>query len=206
VSALVGASAFASPPTFVGSFSFLARPTGMAVEEATGNLLVPESGEDLDVVEVFGAKGGSPAGGAPAAFSGIDTPAGSFAFNFQWVGVAVDNSTSSAAGSIYVVDRGHAVVDRFKLSGGEYKYESQLTGEPTHFVEPAGVATDGDGDVYVSDPGTGAEVVREFSPAGAEIAKFPAKGLERNAAVDAKGDIFVYGNPLDTFSGAARPA
>ncbi len=55
--ALAGASAFASPPTFRGSFGFPARPTGMAVEEATGNLLVPEITEDFDVVDVFGETG-----------------------------------------------------------------------------------------------------------------------------------------------------
>lgn len=203
VSAVVSASAFALSPTFAGSFSFLARPTGLAVEESTGNLLVPESGEDFDVVDVFGATGGAPAGDAPVAFSGIDTPAKSFAFNFEWVGIAVDNSTSSAAGSIYVADRGHKVVDRFKLSGGEFKYESQLTGEPNHFVELGGVATDADGDVYVSDQG--AEMIREYSPAGAEIASFAAKGLERSASVDTKGDIFVYGNPENRFP-SARPA
>jgi DNA-binding beta-propeller fold protein YncE len=175
----------------------------MAVEEATGNLLVPESGEDLDVVDVFGATGGSPGGGAPVVFSGIDTPDGSFAFNFGWVGMAVDNSTSSAAGSIYVADRGHKVVDRFKLSGEEFKYESQLTGEPTHFVEPGGVATDAHGNVYVSDQG--AKMIREYSPAGTEIASFAAEGLQRSASVDTKGDIFVYGNPEHTFL-SARPA
>lgn len=193
-------SAFALSPTFVGSFGFLERPTGMAVEESTGNVLVPEQGEDLDVVKVFGEKGGSPAGGAPDAFSGEGTPDGSFAFNFQWVGVAVDNSASSAAGSIYVVDRGHKVVDRFKLSsGGEFKYESQLTG-----TAPGGVATDANGDVYVSDPG--AEKVREYSPGGgAEIAGFAVNGLVRSASIDTKGDIFVYGNPAHTFP-SARPA
>jgi hypothetical protein len=199
VAALANASAFASPPTFVGSFGFLERPTGMAVEESTGNVLVPESGEDFDVVKVFGDTGGTPAGGAPSAFSGEGTPDGSFAFNFQWVGVAVDNSTGSAAGSVYVVDRGHKVVDRFKLSGGEFKYESQLTG-----TAPGGVATDEDGDVYVSDPG--AEMVREYSPGGgAEIASFAVDGLVRSASIDTKGDIFVYGNPEGKLA-SPRPA
>jgi DNA-binding beta-propeller fold protein YncE len=195
-------SAFAFSPTFVGSFGPFERPTGLAVEESTGNVFVPERA--TDVVGVFGESGDSPAGGAPVAFSGADTPDGSFAFNFQWVGIAVDNSTgSAAAGSVYVVDRGHKVIDRFKLSGGEFKYESQLTGEPTHFVEPEGVATDADGDVYVSDPG--AKTIREFSPAGAEIASFAANGLARSASVDSKGDIFVYGNPEGALA-SARPA
>jgi DNA-binding beta-propeller fold protein YncE len=190
-------SAFASPATYLHSFGPFERPTGIAVEESTGNVLVPESGEDFDAVHVFGERGGSPAGGAPSTLTGGETPAKSFAFNREWVGIAVDNnSTSPAAGSIYVVDRGHEVVDRFKLSGGAFKYESQLTG----FTDPAGVATDADGDVYVSDPG--AEMLREFSPAGAELASFPVEGSERSAVVDSRGDIFVYGNPYGALASA----
>jgi hypothetical protein len=199
------ASAFASPATFIGSFHSAAAPTGMAVEESTGNLLVAESGE-LEAVDVFGDRGGSPAGGAPGQLTGAETPAGSFSFkgaiayNDEWVGVAVDNSTSSAAGSIYVVDPGHKVVDRFKLSGVKFKYESQLKG----FTRPEGVATDGNGDVYVSDPEAG--MVREYSPGGtAEIASFAATGLERSVTVDSRGDIFLYGNPSGVFE-FARPA
>jgi hypothetical protein len=194
VLALGSASAFASPATYLHSFGPFERPTGIAVEESTGNVFVPESGEDFNAVYVFGERGGSRAGGAPAAFSGLHTPDESFEFDRAWVGIAVDNSTGPGAGSIYVADRGHAVVDRFKLSGGEFKYESQLTGKPgAHFVEPEGVATDADGDVYVSDPSAG--MVREYSPAGTEIAVFAVTGLERSVVVDSRGDIFVYGNP-----------
>ncbi len=193
------APASASPATYLKAFGPFERPTGLAVEESTGNVLVPLSGEDLDTVSVFGERGGAPAGGAPAAFAGEHTPAGSFAFNREWVGVAVDNSLSAAAGSVYVVDRGHGVVDRFRLLGGEFKYESQLTG----FSEPAGVATDSDGDVYVSDPG--ANLVREFSPGGAtEIASFAVEGSERSVVVDSRGDIFLYGNPNGQLPGPAR--
>jgi hypothetical protein len=200
--ALAPVSAFASPATYLHSFGPFDRPTGVAVEESTGNVLVPESGEDLDAVKVFGERGGPPAGGAPAGFSGQGTPAGSFEFDREWVGIAVDNSAGAGAGSIYVVDRGHAVVDRFKLSGGVFKYESQLTGEPgPHFVEPEGVATDGDGDVYVSDPG--AKMVREYSPGGvSEIAGFAVTGSARSVVVDSRGDIFLYGNPNGALAGA----
>ncbi len=186
----------ASPATYLHSFGPFERPTGLAVEESTGNVLVPESGEDFDVVHVFNERGRAPAGGAPAAFSGEPTPAKSFEFHGEWVGIAVDNSTSAAAGSIYVVDRGHEVVDRFKLSGGAFKYESQLTG----FVDPEGVATDADGDVYVSDPG--ANMVREYSPGGAtEIASFEVAGSVRSVVVDSRGDIFLWGNPEGKLAG-----
>jgi hypothetical protein len=185
-----GASALASPATYLHSFGPFARPTGIAIEESTGNVFVPESGEDFDAVSVFGERGGPPAGGAPTTLSGLGTPAEGFAFERRWVGIAVDNSTSASAGSIYVVDRDHKVVDRFKLSGGEFKYESQLTG----FVESEGVATDANGDVYVSDPA--AKVVREYSPGGtAEIAGFAVTGSARSVVVDSRGDIFLYGNP-----------
>jgi len=200
VLALGSASAFALPATYLRGFGSFERPTGMAVEESTGNVFVAPGGAS-NVIKVFGARGGTPVGGAPATLTGEGTPALSFEFNDDWIGLAVDNSTGPGAGSIYVVDRGHAVVDRFKLSGGEFKYESQLTGEPgAHFVEPEGVATDADGDVYVSDPGAG--MIREYSPGGTtEIAGFPAEGLERSVVVDSRGDIFVYGNPNGALTG-----
>ena len=201
VSASLTPGAFASPATYLGSFGHFERPTGLAVEESTGNVFVPESGEDFDTVSVFGARGDSPAGGAPTTFSGLHTLAGSFEFDREWVGVAVDNSTSVAAGSVYVVDRGHKVVDRFKLSGSEFKYESQVGESATPFSEPEGVATDTNGDVYVSDPG--AKMVREFSPGGTtEIASFEIEGSERSVVVDSKGDIFLYGDPSHALPGA----
>jgi hypothetical protein len=162
--------------------------------------LVTESGGP-EVVDVFGERGGLPVGwpwSTPATLTGEQTPAKSFAFNGGWSGVAVDNSKSTAANTIYVTDRenkvageGHEVVDRFQLLRGAFEYQSlQLTGEPTHFVDPDGVATDADGDVYVSD--TGNKMVREYSPAGAEIAKFTINGLLRSVTVDSKGDIFMW--------------
>jgi hypothetical protein len=195
--ALTSASALASPPAYLGSFGSFNYPTGIAVEEARGNVLVVESGGP-EVVDVFGEHG-APAGGSP--LTGVGTPATSFAFNGGWAGVAVDNSKSAAANAVYVADphnakagEEHEVVDRFFNRAG-YEYEPpQLTGAPgTHFANPNGVATDADGDVYVSDKGN--EMVREYSPADTEIAQFQVEGLERSVAVDSKGDIFLWGNP-----------
>lgn len=199
VLALTSASALASPATYLGNFGPFARPTGVAVEESTGNVFVA-SGDGSEAIDVRGEREHMPAGGAPATLTGEETPAKSFAFEGDWVGLAIDNSTGPAAGSIYVVDRGHAVVDRFKLSGGAFKYESQVGESGTPFVRPEGVATDANGDVYVSDPG--AKMVREFSPGGtAEIASFPVTGSERSVVVDARGDIFLYGDPEGKLAG-----
>jgi DNA-binding beta-propeller fold protein YncE len=203
--ALANASAFASPPAYLGSFGSLSYPTGVAVEESTGNVLVTESGGH-EVVDVFGERGGPPANwlypDAPVhAVTGEQTPAKEFAFDGGWSGVAVDNSKRATTGTIYVADphnkalgEKHEVVDRFNLLRGEIEYEEpQLTGGATHFADPDGVATDADGDLYVSD--TGNEMVREYSPTGAEIAKFKVEGLERSVAVDSRGDIILWGNP-----------
>ncbi|HEY7934355.1 MAG TPA: hypothetical protein VID48_11085 [Solirubrobacteraceae bacterium] len=205
---LAALSATASAaPTYLTSIKFTGRPGGMAVEEATGNVIVASNlgvSYGGEAVVVLGATSRTPSDQAPEWFGGAETPAGNFAFEDKWAGVAVDNTNSPAGGSVYVADPGHGVVDRFKLSGEEYKYESQLTGQPgAHFQEPIGVATDANGDVYVSD--RTAKIVREYSPAGTEVASFPAEGLQRSVSVDTRGDIFLYGNPNATFS-SARPA
>ena len=206
-SALAGASALASP-TFLGSFNPVERPTGMAVEEATGNVFVPVSGEDFDEVRVFGKNGGAPAGGAPTAFS---PEGGSFSSEPIWSGWGSPWTTrpSSAAGTIYVIDRGHQMVNRFRLVAGEFQSGIPLTGAPDGFAEPEGVATDADGDVYVSDRGSGTGgAVREFSPGGSEIASFPAKGLERSASVTLGATSSCMGTPpmraTPVVSGPAR--
>jgi hypothetical protein len=54
-----GGSAFASPPTFLGSAVVAGRPTGMAVEESTGNVLVAED-EGPEALKVLGEAGGRP--------------------------------------------------------------------------------------------------------------------------------------------------
>jgi len=177
---LASVSALASgPPTLKGSFGSFTQATGMAVDEANGNVFVVESHAATPAVDVFGEEGGAPAGGSPS------TIPGSFQFVGEPGGVAVDNSASSAAGSIYVTNNGDSVVNRLKLSGGTYKEEPVVL---TGFGEPIGDATDAEGDVYVAD--FVHAKVREYSPAQTEIASFSIPEPE-GVAVDSKGDIFV---------------
>jgi DNA-binding beta-propeller fold protein YncE len=183
-----GAYAFAAAPSLKGEFGSFTYASGVAVDEATGNVFVA-NGNGPELVDVFGEAGGAPAGGAPATL----TKSPPFKFGPEPVGVAVDNSASAAKGTIYVTDvAGDQALDLFKLSGSEFKFEGAITGEPAaHFGEPIGAATDGDGDMYVSDYGN--KTLREYSPAGAEIASFSIEGEERTQgiAVDTKGDMFV---------------
>ena len=130
-----------------GSFT---GATGIAVDQANGNVLVADSA--ADEVRVFGATGGSPAGGAAGSLTGAQTPAGAFRWGaddsegheiyVHPAGVAVDNACaqhglSGAActafdpsnGAIYVTDVFHDVVDKFVVNAAhEYEYVCQFTG------------------------------------------------------------------------------
>jgi DNA-binding beta-propeller fold protein YncE len=183
----------AGEKALLSSFGSFSHPTGVAVDRGTGNVYVADGGGP-EAIDVFGSDGGPPSGGAPAQLTGAATPAGSFEFHSEPVGVAVDNSAGLTAGDIYVTDVAgggeHEVLDRFRLNGtGEFEYLSQLTG----FGEPIGTTVDAEGSVYVSDYGHG--VVHEFDASGTELAQFssPLIAHPQGVAVDAAGDIYVQG-------------
>ncbi len=171
------------PPAF-GSLTF---PTGVAVDQANGNVYVVNGG-GVEAVEVYGAEGGAPSGGAPAQLTGAQTPSGAFSIGSEPADVAIDNSLGSSGGEIYVTDVFNGVVDRFKLNGSnEYEYRSQLTG----FSEPLGVAVDSSGNVFVADYGN--DLVHEFNSAGEELTQYSTPRVTRpqSVAVDAAGDLFI---------------
>jgi DNA-binding beta-propeller fold protein YncE len=121
-----------------GSFTY---PTGVAVDQANGNVYVADGG-GAEVVQVFGGSGElSPASGLPHELTGVDTPAGGFAFSFEPAGVAVDSACTieklsgaacaafdPANGDIYVTDVRHNVVDKFRQSGGKYEFVCEFAG------------------------------------------------------------------------------
>jgi hypothetical protein len=123
----------------------LEEPSGIAVNESTGDTYVVDKGNDR--VEVFNQKDEY-----QFEINGSATPAGSFE---NPESIAVDNDPSSPShGDVYVVDVGHLVVDKFSATGA---YIGQITGTPSgHFVSEInvqglfGVAVDADGDVWVS--------------------------------------------------------
>jgi hypothetical protein len=182
-----------------GEFS---GPTSVAVNDGTDALTEPQAGDVYvldqgnDRVEWFNAAGTKFEG----QFTGSETPAASF---LEPEGIAVDNDLLSAShGDVYVVDVGHAVVDRFSAAG---KYEGQLTGTCASpgelppacvgssfvpFEDLHGVAVDPSGDVWVRRSSKERDL-DEFSATGMFLREFSTeRGAEPGIAVDAAGNVY----------------
>jgi hypothetical protein len=220
--ALGAGLAFASTPALAvegraqlpfSPFGSFTEPTGIAIDQANGNVFVADSG--ANDVRVFGAEGGAPASGVPFELTGEHTPAGAFAFGKEGVGVAVDNACfyhklsggactafDPSNGAIYVTDVQHSVVDEFKVNGSNaYEYVRQFTGfgegtpSAVTFGEPVGVAVDREGDLYIADYES--KAIYEFNPAGEDIRKIGPLGSTVHRpdemGFDATGDIYVHG-------------
>lgn len=125
------------------------EPTGIAVNDVTHDVYVVDSANNR--VEEFNATGST----VVSEFNGSATPSGAFESPGGTSGIAVDNSGKTvledpSVGDVYVIDRGHKVIDKFSESG---VYLGQLTGTKggvTPFGELDGVAVDPTGELWVS--------------------------------------------------------
>lgn len=133
----------------LGRFGQFGDPTGVAIDQANGNVYVVNGGGP-EVVDVFNEAGEpTPVGGAPHELTGAGTPAGSFNFGFylgelgEYVsGVAVDNTcyyqkltdnecelADSSNGDVYVTNPLYHVVDKFRVNNLEqYEFVCEFTG------------------------------------------------------------------------------
>jgi hypothetical protein len=142
-----------------------ASPQNVAVQQSSGNFFVADKGNHR--VQVFSAKGEF-----LTEIAGTEVPGGSFE---EIDGVAVDNSTSTSAGEVYVAVHSTGVVDKFKPKGSEYEYVCQIVGPSGGCVKegtpafsgPSSVAVDGEGNVYVGQSGG---PVEEFAASGSFVA------------------------------------
>jgi SMP-30/Gluconolactonase/LRE-like region len=179
-----------SPITGSGSGVTIEAPSGIAVDEASGNVFLNDGANN--VVDALGAEGGAPIGLA----SPFQIPG--FAFNAEPSGVAVDNSpTSPNEGTLYVTDVVNQQLKKFTRNAATEVYEADgelTTSDGESFGELLGVAVDANGDVYVTDYNHNSVV--EFNPAGTQIARIETiqgVGNPSSVAVDNAGDIFVQG-------------
>jgi hypothetical protein len=139
---------------FVGSFSAGAAPGALAVDQASGDVLVVDVGagailkfDSSGNPSNFSALGSNVLDGA----SGADaTPHGGFAFDSPSAAqVAVDNSGGATDGYIYVASLA-GVVDVFDATGTFVGEIDGSAASPQSGGELCGVATDPGGDVFAS--------------------------------------------------------
>ena len=134
----------------------LSEPSGVAVEEQFGDMYVADKGNNR--VERFGSNGEylgqfNGSGSYEVVEKGISkvetdllTPPSPLS---SPEGIAVDNDpVSPSYGDVYVVDAGHAVVDKF-TSTGEYVGQITTGAGGASFAGLNGVAVDSNGTVWV---------------------------------------------------------
>ncbi len=189
-----------APGTPHGAFG---EPNGVAVDQATGDVYVSDSKNE--VVDVFDS-----AGRYLSQITGASTPAGSFS---EVRSMAVDD----VSGDLLVADSGGGVVYVFDAATGAYletwsgSAASNPPGAPSgSFGQGPSVAVnDASGDVYVSDESDG--VVDELESTGAYVGQitgvpgasssFHPSGV---AVGQSTGEVYVYnsvGKAVDVFEG-----
>jgi NHL repeat len=149
------------------------EPSGVAVNDATGDVYVVDKGNSR--VQWFDSTGKF-----EGQFDGSGTPAASFSAP---EGIAVDNGTLSPShGDVYVADVGNKVIDKFSTTGA---YESQLTG----FGTLLGIAVDPSGDLFVYEAES---TVYEYSATGALLQRFATQfgTTTPGLAVDSSDDLY----------------
>lgn len=163
--------------TTFGSFS---NPSGIAIDEANGNVFVADAG--TETVEIFGPEGGAPSG---VAVTKIKVPA-----NSGRQGVAIDNAaTSPSKGALYVDDGQNQQVKKFTLNpiSEEYEPAGELI-SPPDLGGSLGIAVDAKGNVFVGytrNTVDSADAIIEFSPSGVEIARIEISSTTSMGAPDA---------------------
>jgi hypothetical protein len=186
-----------SPLDGSGSGVTIHEPSGIGLDEATGNVFITDGngtpGEEE--VLILGGEGGAPTGLiSPFEIEGFDfnsnTPAA----------LAYDNSaTSPAKGTLYVYQRSVEKIKKFTRDSATENYKEEGTPIAASGVggNAQGLGLDQAGDLYLGS--LHAQAIYKFSPAGALLhkwsnpAELPLSSGPGQVAVDATGDLFIQG-------------
>jgi hypothetical protein len=168
---------------FSAGFGSFAAPIGVAVNQSTGHVYVADENGKVDNFEASGA----PDGVKP------QLTGATLAVPY---GIAVDNSSQSSKGDIYVADVGAQVVDQFDPSGAATAVKISETSIPTAdkgngTLSPTGVAVDSNGNVFVADDSN--NVVDEFSSLGVFVAQLGSGVISgpQLIAIDNSDNLYV---------------
>ncbi|HEX3732967.1 MAG TPA: hypothetical protein VHU91_08625, partial [Mycobacteriales bacterium] len=174
-----------SPLDGSGSGVTIHDPSGVAIDEATGNVFVTDGSGGEAVLEL-GGTGGAPVGlASPFSLTGLS-------FGSSAAGIAFDNASSSAAkGTLYLFQE--EKIDKYVRSAVTERYEVAGEIPALGTGSPAGLAVDGQGDIYLG--GFSSQSVLEWSPAGTLMHTYNLAATPTNRpsglAVDSAGDLFV---------------
>ena len=182
------------------------HPTGVAID-SSGNIYVADRG-DHTIRKVTPGGFVTTLAGSPEAFGGAADGTGRAARFNHPAGVAVD-----ASGNVYVADGDNHTI-RKVTPGGEVTTlagspgasgDTDGTGRAARFNQPAGVAVDASGNVYVTDSGN--HTIRKVTPGGVVTTVAGSPGVRGTAdgtggatrfcspcgvavAVDASGNVY----------------
>ena len=201
----------------------VSSPQGVAVNEATGDVYVADTGnarvDEFDSSGTFiRAWGWGVADGTTAAFQTCTTTchagiSGSGAGQFTTpTFIAVDNSGGASAGDVYVGDTGDDLVTKFDASGNlisSWGSSGQLNGSAATggpFTAIAGITLDTSGDLFVYDPNS--DNMFEFAQDGtADPTIFVTRGTDNvGIGVDTAGNFYkvVGSNNLEQYSSSGN--
>ena len=180
-----------SPLTGAGSGATLHMPSGVAIDETTGNVFVTDNDESSDAILILHGEGG---GLPPVALA----PNGSGEYKIEGVsvepepqGLAYDNSDSVAKGTLYFLEAG--AIKKFIRNPITEQYEAAGEIPVPGAGGPADLTVDGEGNLWQGD--FISETVRQFSPTGTLLHEyylgFSPTNRPSGLAVDGAGNLYV---------------
>ena len=215
VTTLAGTPGVTGSADGVGAAAQFSNPSGVAVD-GTGNVFVVDSGNSTIRKITPGGSVTTLAGMAGVGFTDIVNNldgVGAAARFWRPLGIAIDQS-----GNLYVADSGYGTIRKITPAGSVTTIAGKAgtgygdgVGAAAGFNQPAGIAVDGSGNVYVTDEG--ANNIRKVAPdgtvttlAGLQTTPGSADGTGPAAhflnptgvAVDGAGNLFVTDENNDT--------
>lgn len=187
--------------TIVSGLTTISAPAAGIAVDAGGSLYFADPVDGVinkisstGVLQTFAGKSGT---------HGYSDGTGAGAQFMSPTGVAVDSN-----GNVYVADRGANTIRKITPLGavttiagspGSYGYQDG-PGSQARFEEPAAIAADAAGNLFVAD--SARESVRKINLSGtvSTIAGIPETFGLQGIAVDGQGNVFVSGGPPDAYA------
>jgi hypothetical protein len=193
VTTLAGSARLAGSADGTGSEARFNHPSGLAADSG-GNLYVADT--DNHAIRKITPAGTVTTLAGSARIAGAADGTGNAARFNRPLGVATDGS-----GNIYVADCLNRTIRKITASGivttlagsAGNRGSTDGTGGAARFDSPSAVATDGDGNVYVSEMFN--NTIRKITPSGAVVTLAGTPGFFKTGSADGTGSAARFNNP-----------